>query len=187
MVSHLLLKTAKCACPATHISNLNPSAGIIPSQHAVSSCFDFVPIADSFSFTERAPRLPTRYLGAASERTGELWESRPVRHHAERSDALYAQDLFEDYYLPDIALSNCVTQAIEDGQVYVVAWKYSTVQRLASSLYRVFLAFWAQTSEVDGQQYSQPCRAVEADATRRATTRGQQHRGYCASNRSPQP
>ena len=29
------------------------------------------------------------------------------------------RDLFEDYYLPDIALSNCVTQAIEHGQVYV--------------------------------------------------------------------
>ena len=29
------------------------------------------------------------------------------------------RDLFEDYYLPDVALSNCVTQAIEDGQVYV--------------------------------------------------------------------
>ena len=28
-------------------------------------------------------------------------------------------DLFEDYYLPDVALSNCVTQAIEDGQVFV--------------------------------------------------------------------
>ncbi len=52
------------------------------------------------------------------------------------------RDLFEDYYLPDVALSNCVTQAIE-------------------------------TSEVDGQQYSQPCRAVEADATRRAATRWQ--------------
>ena len=30
------------------------------------------------------------------------------------------RDLFEDYYLPDIALSNCVTQAIEDGQVFAV-------------------------------------------------------------------
>ena len=29
------------------------------------------------------------------------------------------RDLFEDYYLPDIALSNCVTQAIADSQVYV--------------------------------------------------------------------
>ena len=29
------------------------------------------------------------------------------------------RDLFEDYYLPDVALSNCVTQAIEDSQVYV--------------------------------------------------------------------
>ena len=29
------------------------------------------------------------------------------------------RDLFEDYYLPDVALSNRVTQAIEDGQVYV--------------------------------------------------------------------
>ena len=28
------------------------------------------------------------------------------------------RDVFEDYYLPDIALSNCVTQAIEDSQVY---------------------------------------------------------------------
>ena len=28
------------------------------------------------------------------------------------------RDLFEDYYLPDVALSNCVTQAIEDGQVF---------------------------------------------------------------------
>ena len=28
------------------------------------------------------------------------------------------RDLFEDYYLPDIALSNCVAQAIEDGQVF---------------------------------------------------------------------
>ena len=27
-------------------------------------------------------------------------------------------DLFEDYYLPDVALSNCVAQAIEDGQVF---------------------------------------------------------------------
>ena len=33
---------------------------------------------------------------------------------------LYApRDLFEDYYLPDIALSNCVTQAIEDSLVFV--------------------------------------------------------------------
>ena len=31
------------------------------------------------------------------------------------------RDLFEDYYLPDIALSNCVTQAIEDSQVYVAS------------------------------------------------------------------
>ena len=30
------------------------------------------------------------------------------------------RDLFEDYYLPDVALSNCVTQAIEDGQVFKV-------------------------------------------------------------------
>ena len=29
------------------------------------------------------------------------------------------RDLFEDYYLPDIALNNCVTQAIEDAQVFV--------------------------------------------------------------------
>ena len=29
------------------------------------------------------------------------------------------RELFEDYYLPDIALSNCVTQAIEDSQVFV--------------------------------------------------------------------
>ena len=29
------------------------------------------------------------------------------------------RDLFEDYHLPDFALSNCVTQAIEDGQVFV--------------------------------------------------------------------
>ena len=29
------------------------------------------------------------------------------------------RDLFEDYYFPDIALSNCVTQAIVDGQVFV--------------------------------------------------------------------
>ena len=28
------------------------------------------------------------------------------------------RDLFNDYYLPDIALSNCVTQAIEDRQVF---------------------------------------------------------------------
>jgi len=28
------------------------------------------------------------------------------------------RDLFEEYYLPDVALSNCVTQAIEDGQVF---------------------------------------------------------------------
>ena len=28
------------------------------------------------------------------------------------------RDLFEDYYLPDIALSNCVTQSIEDSQVF---------------------------------------------------------------------
>jgi Leucine-rich repeat (LRR) protein len=28
------------------------------------------------------------------------------------------RDLFKDYYLPDIALSNCVTQAIEDRQVF---------------------------------------------------------------------
>mgnify|MGYP001310467909 CR=1 FL=1 len=34
---------------------------------------------------------------------------------------LYAsRDFFEDYYLPDVALSNCVTQAIEDGQVFAV-------------------------------------------------------------------
>ena len=31
------------------------------------------------------------------------------------------RDLFEDYYLPDIALSNCVTQAIEDSQVFVAS------------------------------------------------------------------
>ena len=32
---------------------------------------------------------------------------------------LYApRDLFEDYYLNDVALSNCVTQAIEEGQVF---------------------------------------------------------------------
>ena len=30
------------------------------------------------------------------------------------------RDLFEEYYLPDVALSNCVTQAIEDGQVFAV-------------------------------------------------------------------
>ena len=29
------------------------------------------------------------------------------------------RNLFEDYYLPDVALSNCVTQAIEDAQVFV--------------------------------------------------------------------
>lgn len=29
-------------------------------------------------------------------------------------------DLFEDYYLSDFALSNCVAQAIEDGQVFTV-------------------------------------------------------------------
>ena len=29
------------------------------------------------------------------------------------------RDFFEDYYFPDIALSNCVTQAIVDGQVFV--------------------------------------------------------------------
>ena len=28
------------------------------------------------------------------------------------------RNLFEDYYLPDLALSNCVNQAIEDGQVF---------------------------------------------------------------------
>lgn len=27
-------------------------------------------------------------------------------------------DLFEDYYLPDVALGNCVAQAIEDAQVF---------------------------------------------------------------------
>ena len=31
------------------------------------------------------------------------------------------RDLFEDYYLHDVALSNCVTQAIEDGQVFVAS------------------------------------------------------------------
>ena len=30
-----------------------------------------------------------------------------------------SRDLFEVYFLPDVALSNCVTQAIEDSQVYV--------------------------------------------------------------------
>ena len=29
------------------------------------------------------------------------------------------KDLFEDYYLPDFALGNCVAQAIEDAQVFV--------------------------------------------------------------------
>ena len=29
------------------------------------------------------------------------------------------KDLFEDYYLPDVALGNCVAQAIEDAQVFV--------------------------------------------------------------------
>lgn len=29
------------------------------------------------------------------------------------------RELFEDYYLPDVALGNCVAQAIEDAQVFV--------------------------------------------------------------------
>ena len=51
------------------------------------------------------------------------------------------RDLFADYDLPDLALSNCINQAIEDGQVFSAdSLKFLTVRRLASSLYRVYLA-----------------------------------------------
>jgi len=121
MVSHLLTKTAKCARPATRTSNLNASAGIIPSQH---TDFVMLPILylsqTSSSFTERWRRgyrlIISVLLASGLASCGNL-----DQYDITLNDrTLYTpRDLFEDYYLPDVALSNCVTQAIEDGQVYV--------------------------------------------------------------------
>ena len=123
MVSHLLLKTAKCACPATHISNLNPSAGIIPSQHTDFVMLPILYLSQTLSSFITRGRRGYRLIVSVLLVSGLASCGNLDQYDITLNDrTLYtSRNLFEDYYLPDVALSNCVTQAIEDGQVFTVS------------------------------------------------------------------